>query len=490
MSKTLFLILGPLSFALIQLFVKPEGLAPEAVSILAITVWMAIWWVSEAVPIAITSILPLVLFPVTGAMDMRATAAPYSRPIIYIFMGGFMIALAMEKWNLHRRIALSIIAAVGTNMKQIVLGFVLAAGILSMWISNTATTVMMLPIGLAIVSQFMVLGKDAGLTEKVLDNFSKALILSIAYCASIGGMATLVGTPTNLVFIGFVEETYQAELSFAKWMLLGFPITVILWGVTWWHLTHNAFPLSGKRIAGSKQIIQDQLKKLGRISYEERWVMGVFATVAFAWISRKYILNPFLPGINDTSIAMAGAAVLFVIPSSKKGQFLMDWPTALKLPWGVLLLFGGAFAVAAGFDQTGLAQWMGEKLSLMKGTPYIAVLSVVVTMVNFLTEIAQNMATCALMMPVLSELSINLGVHPYALMVSATIASSCAFMLPVATAPNAIVFGSGMIKMRDMVRAGFLLNVLSILIIILFSYFLLPYIWGIEVYEPTGVFAR
>ncbi|MEL6194291.1 MAG: SLC13 family permease [Bacteroidota bacterium] len=490
MSKRLFLILGPLSFVLIQLFVSPEGLSPQAVSILAITVWMAIWWVSEAVPIAITSILPLVLFPITGAMDMRATAAPYSRPIIYIFMGGFMIALAMEKWNLHRRIALSIIAAVGTNMKQIVWGFVLAAGTLSMWISNTATTVMMLPIGLAIVSQFIVLGKDAGLTDEVLDNFSKALILSIAYSASIGGMATLVGTPTNLVFIGFVEETYQAELSFAKWMLLGGPITAILWVVTWWHLTHNAFPLSGKSIAGSKQIIQDQLRKLGKISYEEKWVMAVFATVALAWITRKYILNPFLPGINDTSIAMAGATVLFVIPSKEKGQYLMDWPTALKLPWGVLLLFGGAFAIAAGFDQTGLAQWMGEKLSLMKGTPYIAVLSVVVTMVNFLTEIAQNMATCALMMPVLSELSVNLGVHPYALMVSATIASSCAFMLPVATAPNAIVFGSGMIKMKDMVRAGFLLNILSILIIILFSYFLLPYIWGIEVYEPTGVFAK
>lgn len=456
------------------------GMSSTAQAALASTIWIAIWWVSEAIPVPVTSLLPMVLYPLTGVMTIKESAAPYSNPIIYIFIGGFILALAMEKWNLHRRIALNIINLVGTNMRQLILGFILATGFLSMWISNTATTVMMLPIALSIATQFKTFQEKSDKQIAGADVFPLALILSLPYAASIGGMATLVGTPTNLIFIDSVERIYNTSIPFAEWMAVGFPIAVVLLFITWFHLTRVAFKLSNESVPGSKAIIESELNELGPMRKEEKWVMGVFGAVAFSWIARSYIISPFFPAVNDTIIVLIGSALLFIIPSSTREEKLMDWETALKLPWGVLLLFGGAFSVAAAFAESGLTAWIGDQLGLLGDIPFWLALLIIVAVVNYLTEITQNMATCTLMMPIMAALAGVIGVHPFPLMAATCIASSCAFMLPVATAPNAVVFGSGYLKMKDMVRAGFMLNILSIIVIVFVIYFLLPAVWGID----------
>ena len=479
--KYIFALAGPLAFVLILSLVNtsPE-FSPEARAILASTLWIAIWWISEAVPIAVSSLLPLVLFPLSGAMSINDTAAPYSRPIIYLYAGGFIIALAMEKWDLHRRIALNIIAVTGTNMRQLVLGFMIATAFLSMWISNTATSVMMLPIGIAIIHQLLSVLKYSDKDQGAKD-FGKALMLGIAYAASIGGVATLVGTPTNLVLSGFVRDTYDIDLSFSQWMLFGLPISVLLIGISWWHLTMNAYKLGKGTVEGSEKIIKTELAKLGSMKSEEKWVAIIFSLVALAWIFRKKLINPVFPAVDDSIIALSGAIVLFLIPArSKEQESLMDWKTALGLPWGILLLFGAGFAIAKGFEVSGLAAWLGLQLSALKGIPFIVMLLVIVFMVNFLTEMTSNVATCTLILPILAELAPAVGIHPFGLMVGACIAASCAFMLPVATPPNAVVFGSGYLKISDMVRVGFLLNIISIIVVTLAVYFLLPIIWGID----------
>ncbi|MEQ9426797.1 MAG: SLC13 family permease [Cyclobacteriaceae bacterium] len=480
MRKAIPILVGPLSFLLIMLTPPFTGMSDTAHSALASTVWIAIWWVTEAIPVPVTSLLPLVLFPLTGVMEIRQTAGPYANPLIYLFIGGFVLALAMEKWNLHRRIALTIIHMVGTNMRQLILGFILACGFLSMWISNTATTVMMLPIALSIVTQFKEFNANSDRKIPGADVFPLALILALPYSASIGGMATLVGTPTNLIFIDSVERIYNTSIPFAEWMAVGFPIAVIMLFVTWFHLTRTAFNISNEVVPGSKQIIEQELKKLGPIKYEEKWVLTIFGCVAFSWILRSYIISPFFPAVDDTIIVLIGAALLFIIPDREKQQQLMDWETALKLPWGVLILFGGAFSVAAAFAESGLTAWIGDQLSGLGSVPFWLALLIIVAVVNYLTEVTQNMATCTLMMPIMAALAGVIGVHPFPLMTATCIASSCAFMLPVATAPNAVVFGSGFIKMKDMVRAGFMLNILSILVIVFVVYFLLPAVWGID----------
>lgn len=470
-----FLLFGPLLFTLTLLFFKPEGLPFEGRAILACTLWVAAWWITEVVPLAVTSLLPLLLFPLTGGLDMKATAKPYGHEILFLFVGGFMLALAMERWNLHRRIALNLIAAVGTQTHQIVLGFILATGLLSMWISNTATTVMMLPIGLAIIGELGRFGTGEGRST-----FGKVLMLAIAYAASIGGLATLVGTPTNMIFRGFVYDEYGVEISFASWALIGVPIASIMLLIMWQHLVRRAYKLDNQPVPGARALIHQELQILGPMRIEEKIVLTFFVFTAFCWMSRKYLINPWLPGLNDTGIALLGAIPLFFIPSTEKDKTILDWETAVRLPWAVLLLFGAGFAIAAGFDQSGLAEWLGKQLSALSTVPFILILIAIITGVNFLTEITSNMATVTLMMPVLAKLAPAIGVHHYALMVSATVAASCAFMLPVATAPNAVVFGSGMLSMKDMIRAGFQLNIISILIITIFMYFLLPVLWGID----------
>jgi len=474
-------MLGPALFLTILWLPTPEGMTSTANFVLACTIWIVVWWLSEALPIAITSLMPLILFPVLDIQSVRDVSGYYASPIIFLFVGGFIIALAMEKWNLHQRIALNIIKLTGTNERQILLGFIIATGGLSMWISNTATTMMMLPIAISIISVFGNIMKSASSTSGINIGFGKALVLSIAFSASIGGMATLVGTPTNLILAEGVQQLYGYEIPFDRWFLFGFPLVILLLGILWWHLGFNVFRLSKHQVAGAKETIDEKIRQLGIMSFEEKSVAIIFGLVALAWILRQPLIQPFFPNISDTTIALTGAVSLFLIPSNKiKGQFLMDWEYAKKLPWAVVLLFGGAFAVAGSFSSSGLTLWLGDTMTGLASLPFWLILLAVVALVNYLTELTQNMATCTLMIPVLAALSVSIGVHPFGLMVGMTIAASCAFMMPIATAPNAIIFGSGQIDMKDMVRAGFLLNIMSVLLVTLFVYYLLPVIWDID----------
>jgi sodium-dependent dicarboxylate transporter 2/3/5 len=477
-AKMIGLFLGPILFLLTILFFKPEDLSREGVAILASTLWIATWWITEAIPIAVTSLLPIVLFPLTGGLTLADTSASFGHKYVFLYIGGFIIAIAIQKWNLHRRIALTIINIIGSDVKKIILGFMVATAFLSMWISNTATSVMMLPIGMAIISQ---LHDDPRTIQNENTIFGKALMLGIAYSASIGGIATLIGTPPNLVLAGIVQEVYDVEITFLKWFILGLPISIILLFICWKYLTSYAYTFKQKSFPGGRKEINTQLKNLGKITYEEKWVLGVFVFTALAWISRSFLLTKILPGIDDTIIAIVSAIVLFLLPARKEaGRQLLTWEEAVQLPWGILLLFGGGLALAQGFQATGLAEWIGGQLTLLEGVALIVLLLVVIASVNFLTEITSNLATTAMILPVLAPLALSIDVHPYILMVGATLAASCAFMLPVATPPNAVVFGSGYLRIPDMVKAGIWMNIISIIFLTIVVYYLLPYIWNFD----------
>ena len=454
-------------------------MSDEANAILASTLWVATWWITEAIPIAATSLLPIILFPLSGALSIEATSSSYGHKYIFLYLGGFILALAIEKWNLHKRIALNIISKIGTDVRKIILGFMVATAFLSMWISNTATAVMMLPIGIAIIKQM----KDLKTTDEDENQiFGKALLLSIAFSASIGGLATLIGTPPNLVFTGIVYELYQIEISFLDWIILGLPISIVLLTISWIYITRFAFKFKQTNFSDGQTEIKRQLKALGEISYEERLVRNVFVLTAIAWIIRKHVLNIFIPSLDDSMIALIAGISLFLLQSRiNTGQKkLMYWEDAVKLPWGILLLFGGGLAIAAGFQSSGLANWIAEKMVQLDGFSIIFILAVVVASVNFLTEITSNLATTAMLLPVLAPAALILDVHPYMLMVGATLAASCAFMLPVATPPNAVVFGAKILKISDMVRVGILMNIISIIFITIAVYFLLPLLWDFE----------
>ena len=476
-SKNIGLISGPLSFILILYFFNPEGLNPQANAILASTIWIAIWWITEAIPIAVTALLPIILFPLTGGLGLTETTASFGHKYIFLYIGGFIIAIAMEKWNLHRRIALNVINIIGVNVEKIILGFMIATAFLSMWISNTATSVMMLPIAIAIVTQ---LKDNPNTIEDENLNFGKVLMLAIAYSASIGGVATLIGTPPNLILAGVVEETFGYEITFAQWFQFGFPISTVLLFLCWKYLTNFAFKFKQKTFPGGRAEISRQLNALGKISYEEKLVAGVFTLTAFAWISRSFLLQPVLPEIDDTIIAMIGAIIIFLLPAKNKKRSLLKWDEAVKLPWGILLLFGGGMALAAGFKDSGLALWIGTQMTLLDGVSLFLLVFILIASVNFLTEITSNLATTAMLLPILYPMAMTIDVHPFILMVSATVAASCAFMLPVATPPNAVVFGSGYLRIPDMVRVGIWMNILSIILLTLFVFFLLPYLWDFD----------
>jgi len=476
--KQFGLILGPLLFTFTLLFFKPEGLSPEGIAVLATTLWVAIWWVFEVVPISVTAMLPIILFPITGAMELSTTTAAFGHKYVFLYIGGFILAIAIEKWNLHKRIALTVINIIGTSVSKIILGFMIATAFLSMWISNTATTVMMLPIGMAIILQL----KDNPETkEDENEIFGKALMLSIAYSASIGGVATLIGTPPNLIFAGILEEQYNVEMTFSKWIVYGLPISIILLFICWKYLTNFAFKFTQKDFPGGKAEIKRLLKNLGKISYEEKTVLVVFCITAFLWMTRSFLISKLIPAIDDTIIAMASATALFLLPSkSKKATKIIDWQSAVKLPWGILLLFGGGLALAEGFKTTGLAQWIGTQITQFENLPLFALLFVLIFAVNFLTEITSNLATTAMLLPVIAPIALVLDVHPFTLMVGITVAASCAFMLPVATPPNAIVFGSGYLKIPDMMRVGIWMNIISIVLIAIITYYLLPLLWDFD----------
>lgn len=449
--KHLPAFLGPLVFLIIN-NIELAGLSPQGQAVLATTCWIAIWWITEAVELEATALLPLVVFPLSGGLSVSSTAESYGNPFIFLFMGGFIVGLAIQKWDLHKRIALNVISFVGTDQKKVMLGFMISTAFLSMWISNTATSIMMLPIAYSVMDQF----EDKG-------TFGRNLMLGIAYAASIGGMATLIGTPPNIVFAGVIKETFNIELSFLQWMLFALPFVVLFLFIAWYYLANFCGKLSNN--TATQEIT---LEKLPKISVPEKRVLIVFVAIAFMWISRSFLIVKILPAIDDTQIAMLGAISLFLIPSGKKGQKLMNWNTAKKLPWGILLIFGAGLAIAEGFSTTDLATWLGEQLLELKAVPVLIILLLVIASVNFLTEITSNIATASMILPILAAMAISIGLSPLTLMVAAILASSCAFMLPVATPPNAVVFSSGKIRMGEMVKTGLVLNLISILLIFLF----------------------
>jgi sodium-dependent dicarboxylate transporter 2/3/5 len=484
-TRALILIAGPLIFFFLQVIGEPESMPRPAFDVLAITLWMALWWVTEVIPISVTALLPIVLFPLTGALDIETTTAAFGHKYVFLYLGGFLLAVAIEKWNLHRRIALNIIHLIGSKIKFIILGFMVATAFLSMWISNTATAVMMLPIGTAIISQ---LKNNAFSDENETTVFGKALMLAIAYSASIGGIGTLIGTPPNLVFAGIVEELYQIEISFLKWAILGVPISISLLLICWKYLTSFAFKFENAEFPGGKAEISKLLHSLGKISKQEKRVLVIFSTTAFLWISRSFLIQPFFPFVDDTIIAIIAAIALFIVPSGKKTEPLLNWEEAVKIPWGIILLFGGGMALAKGFSQTGLAVWIGEQLTYLQALPLFLLILILVAAVNFLTEVTSNLATTAMLLPILAPMALAMGLHPYLFLISATLAASCAFMLPVATPPNAVVFGSGYLKIPDMIKTGLWMNLFSILIISILVYFFLPAIWEFKVNEIPRVF--
>ena len=476
-TKNIGLLSGPLAFILVLFFFQPEGLNPEAKAILASTIWIAIWWITEAIPIAVTALLPIILFPLTGGLDLTQTTASFGHKYVFLYVGGFIIAIAIQKWNLHKRIALNIIRIIGTNVIKIILGFMVATAFMSMWISNTATAVMMLPIAMAIVAQ---LKDNPNTKEDENEIFGKALMLGIAYSASIGGVSTLIGTPPNLVLAGVVEETFGYEITFSEWFKFGFPISIILLFICWKYITGIAFKFKQKDFPGGRQEINNQLKLIGKISYEEKLIAIVFSLTAFAWVTRDYLLKILIPVIDDTIIAMVSAIIIFLLPTKDGKRRLLNWDEAVKLPWGILLLFGGGMALAAGFKESGLALWIGNQMTLLDGVSLFLLVFILITSVNFLTEITSNLATTAMLLPILYPMAINIDVHPFILMVSTTVAASCAFMLPVATPPNAVVFGSGYLRIPDMVKIGIWMNIISIILLTFFVFYLLPLLWNFD----------
>lgn len=471
------LALGPLLFLLVVTLPNPAGLSDQGVAVLACTLWIATWWITEAIPIPVTALLPIGLFPLTGALPLAETTSSYGHRYVFLYIGGFVLAIAIEKWNLHRRIALNIINLVGTNLSMLVLGFMLATAFMSMWISNTATTVMMLPIGMALVKQYL----DGSDQPHDQEFFGKALMLAIAWSASIGGMATLIGTPPNLVLAGIVSEMYNTEISFAKWFIFGFPISVTLLTVCWFYLTRVAYPCRDRAFPGGHDQVGQMVKALGPMKFEEKTLLVVFVTTAVLWISRSWLQN-FVPALDDTIIAVACAISLFLLPTKTPGEKLVTWEEAVKLPWGILLLFGGGIAIAGGFQSSGLAVWIGSQLTLLDGVSIVLLVLIVIAAVNFLTEITSNLATTAMLLPILAPMAAAMGINPYLLLVAATVAASCAFMLPVATPPNAIVFGSGYLTINDMVRKGIWMNLISIGVLTLFVYLVLPLLWQFSIH--------
>ncbi|MFA9517922.1 DASS family sodium-coupled anion symporter [Halopenitus sp. H-Gu1] len=481
------LLFGPIAFVLVLAAPTPADLSMAGQTVGAVAAWMAIWWVCEAVPIPVTALLPLFLFPLTGAVDPTTASAPYANRLVFLFLGGFLLAVAIERWGLHRRIALLTIALVGTSPRRIVLGFMAATAFLSMWVSNTATAMLMTPIGLAVVHQTADLVRQSELdvpTERGEFRFGTTLMLSIAYAASIGGVGTLIGSPPNIIFAGFVASTYGQDISFAQWMAYGVPIAVIGVVVCWFYLTRGVLQHDLDALPDETDVIRDRREALGPMTHPEKLVVVVFGAVAFGWLTRRMLLEPYVPMIDDASIAILGGVLLFVIPvrdDDGEFTFLLDWTTAVTLPWGVILLFGGGLSLAAAVEDSGLGEWIGSQLFVFEGMGLLWIVLGVSLLAVFLTEVTSNTAMTAMLVPILGALAVGLSVHPYALMVAATTVASLAFMLPVATPPNAVVFGSGYLTVPQMAIVGFLLNLIGVLLVVVFVLGWLPIAWGIDV---------
>jgi sodium-dependent dicarboxylate transporter 2/3/5 len=483
------LIAAPLISLLIILFADLDPENSKVTTMFAIAFLMAALWISEAVPLAITALIPVALFPLLGVVDGKTVSALYFNHVIFLFIGGFLMAFAMERWNLHRRIALRILILFGVSPGRILMGFMLATTFLSMWMSNTATAMMMVPIAFSIILKL-----EESLGKEKVDKFSIGLLLAVAYSASIGGVATLVGTPPNLSFVRISSIIFpqMPEISFADWFIFALPVTIILFFGAWLILYLMYKPKhSWENITLND--FRNEYKLLGKSKPEEKIVFVLFGLLIFLWIFRSEIViqSLVIPGwenlfahpgyINDGTVAILFALFLFIIPSkTQKGEKLMNWETASKIPWGIVLLFGGGFALAQGFVDSGLSVWFGEKLEGLGNVQPIVLTFANVTLISFLTELTSNVATTEMILPILAGLAVVIKINPLLLMIPATLAASMAFMLPVATPPNAIIFGTNRIRVIDMVKTGFVLNTISILIITLVMYFWGTVVFGID----------
>ena len=468
------LFLGPLIAGLMIFAGPPENLSQPGWMTASVGILMAVWWATEAVPIAVTALLPIVVFPLLGIATIQDTTAPYANKVIYLFLGGFIVAFAMQRWNLHRRMALTVLQHVGGNGRSLVGGFMLASAIISMWVMNTSTTMMLLPIAVSIIA---VIHKTVdGLDDKAKDNFQYSLLLGIAYGATIGGMATLVGTAPNAMFAAFMQETYGTEIDFSRWMLVGLPLSAMMLPLAWLILTRFAFKVDFKTSDEGKAALRQLKEELGAITVPEKRVATVFVLMAATWVLRPLLVTlPGLSALDDSGIAMAGGIALFLIPSGEKSDpLLLRWTYAERLPWSVLILFGGGLTLASAVTRTGLAEWLGSSLQTIGALPLFALVIVAATMIIFLTELTSNIATTATFLPVVGAIAIESGYDPIVLAVPVTLAASCAFMLPVATPPNAIVFGSGMLTIPKMVRAGMMLNIVGIFLVSIVALYLAP----------------
>ena len=459
------LVLGPAVTLLMFISGGPADLSEAGWNTAAVGVLMAIWWATEAVPIAVTALLPIVLFPMLGIRALPDTVVPYSDRIIYLFLGGFIVAFAMQRWNLHRRIALGILDHVGGDGRSLVGGFMIAAATLSMWVMNTSTTMMLLPIAVSIIS--VIHNNVEGLDDKAREDFQYALLLGVAYGATIGGMATLIGTAPNAFLASFMQNTYGVEIDFARWMLVGVPLAALMLPLAWLALTRLVFNVDFHTSGEGKAALHRMKDEMGRITTPEKRVAIVAVLMALTWITRRLLVElPGLSALDDSIIAMMGAIALFLIPSGdKKDPMLLRWKYAERLPWGVLILFGGGLTLARAVAETGLAEWLGGSLQALGTLPLTLLVVVAATMIIFLTELTSNLATTATFLPVVGAIAIQSGVDPIVLTVPVTFAASCAFMLPVATPPNAIVFGSGMLTIPKMMRAGMMLNLVGIVLV-------------------------
>jgi len=467
---------GLFVFILMLFLPAPEGLSPQGWSVAAIVTLMAIWWATEAIPVAVTALLPLALFPLIGIVSFKEAAIPYANPNIYLFLGGFMLALGIERSGLHKRMALHMIIAAGSSGPKLIAGFMTIAALISMFVMNTSTTLMLLPIGLAVCS--VVSNTIPGLTDKEIEYFDTSLMLGIAYAATIGGMSTLVGTAPNIVFSAFMLETYGIEISMIDWMTLGVPLAIVMLYSAWLVLTKYVFPTSFITSKDTKTYLKNMLNDQGPLSKDEIKISIIFGLTALAWMFRTLLDNyDMFSGLTDAGIAIISAILLFMIPSSHHKGDLLDWDQSNKLPWGLLILFGGGLSIAAQINSSGLGIWIGESLSVLSTVPPIFLIFAVAALIIFLTEVTSNVATTSTFLPVFGAVAVGIGVLPVSLTVPVCLAASCAFMLPVATPPNAIVYGSGKFTIATMMKAGFILNIIGIFVVTLFAYFLAPQIF-------------
>jgi len=463
------LIVGIVAFITIWLLPVPQGLSIGGWHVVALILLMACWWSTEAIPVPATSLLPIVALPMMSIGSMSDATHPYAAPVIFLLLGGFIVAMGMLRWNLHRRIALNIITRVGDSPIALIAGFMAASALLSMWISNTATTLMMIPIALSVAET--VLGK------RTHDHrFTLCLLLGVAWASSIGGLGTIIGTPPNAFVVGFMEEEAGVSISFLQWMKLGVPVVLVMLPIAWLTLVKIVFPFDSSTVSGGKKVVQTELDKLGRITVPELRVALVFTLMAVSWIIAPQLK---ITGFNNSTIAIGGALLMFLVPAGNKTRdFLLDWESTTKLPWGVLLLFGGGLSLAGAIKSTGLAIWLGAAFSGIAAAPLILLMFAIVTMVIFLTELTSNTATTAALVPVLAAVAIATDIDPILLAAPTAMAASCAFMLPVATAPNAVIYSTGHVSIPQMAKGGVILNIFGTFVVSALCYWLVPIVFS------------